>query len=64
MGNPTYQIEIRDDSKMNTSEPLYQSLRTMSNTMFAYACDNPEYREHVHIFTLTNAGRIRSARRA
>lgn len=61
-GNPQYRVELRDD----TAEPgqAYSSHLTMSNTMLAYAIENREYREHVHIFTLTRAGRIRSARLA
>lgn len=63
MGNPTYEVEIRDDRNLDSDQPLYSLHRTMSNTMLAYAIENPEYRDHVHEFTLTRAGRLRSARR-
>lgn len=64
MGNPTYRVEIRDDSKIDTNEPIYSSHKTMSNAMIGYAITNSEYRDTVHIFTLTTAGNIRSASRA
>ena len=51
MGNPTFMVTL-DNGEM---------YRTMSNTSLAYAIENPEYRDRVHVFTLTKAGRIRSA---
>lgn len=58
-GNPTYEVEIRNDNAP-TGE-AYSLHRTMSDAMIAYAITNPEYRNEPHVFTLTRAGRIRSA---
>ena len=58
-GNPTYEVEIRDDHA--AIGEAYSLHRTMSDTMLAYAIENPEYRDAPHVFILTRAGRIRSA---
>jgi len=58
-GNPTYEVEIRDDHA--AIGEAYSLHSTMSDSMLAYAIDNPEYRNEPHVFTLTRAGRIRSA---
>lgn len=58
-GNPTYQVEIRDDNA--AIGEAYSSHRTMSDTMLAYAITNPEFKNEPHVFTLTRAGRLRSA---
>lgn len=58
-GNPTYLVELRDDTAPDGS--AYSSHRTMSDAMIAYAITNADYREQPHVFTLTRAGRIRSA---
>ena len=60
-GNPTYEVEIRDDHAV-TGE-AYSLHRTMSDSMLAYAIENHEYKNEPHVFTLTRAGRIRSARK-
>lgn len=56
-GNPAYDVtlETRDGDTL--------TLRTSSNVMFAYACTNPEFREHFHTYELTRAGRIKYARK-
>ena len=58
-GNPTYEVEIRDDHA--AIGEAYSLHRTMSDSMIAYAIENAEYRNEPHVFTLTRAGRIRSA---
>ena len=60
-GNPTYEVEIRDDHA--AIGEAYSLHRTMSDSMLAYAIENPEYKNEPHVFTLTRAGRIRSARK-
>ena len=57
MGNPSYWVTIQ------RSDGYSEMLRTMSNAMIGYAIQNPEYRDEPHVFTLTAAGRIRSARK-
>lgn len=59
MGNPTYEVDILETE----TDSVHWRVRTMSNAGFAYAICNPEYRELEHVFELTRAGRIRSARR-
>lgn len=59
-GNPAYLVEIRDDSA--PVGRAYSPHRTMSNALIAYAITNAEYRNAPHVFELTRAGRIRSAR--
>lgn len=56
-GNPAYDVtlETRDGDTL--------TLRTSSNVMFAYACENSEYREEWHVYELTRAGRIKYARK-
>lgn len=54
MGNPAYWITLDNG----------ETYRTMDNAGLAYGITNPEYRETDHTFTLTRAGRIRSARKA
>lgn len=56
MGNPTYDVTLEH---VDGSHGIY---RTMSNTMLAYAIENSNYREDNHVFTLTRAGRLRSAK--
>lgn len=51
-GNPAYFVTLDND----------ETYRTMSDAMISYAIENPEYRDEPHVFTLTRAGRIRSAR--
>lgn len=51
-GNPAYNVTLDNG----------ETYRTMDNAMLAYAITNPEYRDHPHVFTLTRAGRIRSAK--
>lgn len=58
-GNPTFDVEIRNDHA--AIGEAYSLHRTMSDTMLAYAIENPEYRNEPHVFILTRAGRIRSA---
>lgn len=53
-GNPAYMVTLDNGA----------TYRTMDNAGVAYGITNPEYREVDHVFTLTRAGRIRSARRA
>lgn len=55
-GNPSYDITL----ETRAGDTL--TLRTSSNVMFAYACTNPEYKEEWHVYELTRAGRIKSAR--
>lgn len=57
-GNPAYWITI------DTEAGDTIMLRTSANVMFAYACENPEYRDNAHVFHLTRAGRIRFAKAA
>ena len=57
MGNPSYWVTIQ------RTDGSAEILRTMSNAMIGYAIQNPEYRDELHVFTLTAAGRIRSARK-
>lgn len=54
LGNPSYWVTLDNG----------ETYRTMDNSGLAYGITNPEYRETEHTFTLTRAGRIRSARRA
>lgn len=56
-GNPSFDItlETRDGDTL--------TLRTSSNVMFAYACENSEYRDEFHVYELTRAGRIKYARK-
>ena len=56
-GNPSYDITLVTRS----GDEL--TLRTSANVMFAYACDNLEYRDEWHEYVLTKAGRIRFARK-
>lgn len=56
-GNPSYDVTLETRS----GDTL--TLRTSSNVMFAYACENPEYREEWHTYELTRAGRIKYARK-
>lgn len=58
-GNPTYEVELRDDHA--AVGEAYSLHRTMSDSMIAYAIENPEYKNEPHVFILTRAGRIRSA---
>lgn len=51
-GNPAYCVTLDNG----------ETYRTMDNAMLAYGITNPEYREQPHVFTLTRAGRIRSAK--
>ena len=51
MGNPSYWVALDNGE-------IY---RTSANTSLAYGIENPEYRNEPHVFTLTAAGRIRSA---
>ena len=55
-GNPAYWVTISTEAGDTVT------LRTTANSMFAYACENPEYRDGNHVFHLTRAGRIRYAR--
>lgn len=57
-GNPAYYVTISTEADDTVT------LRTMDNSMFAYACQNPEYRDEAHTFILTRAGRIRYAKAA
>ena len=65
-GNPTYMVTLAisaiDGVPAESSEPV--NIRTMDDAGLAYGITNPEYREVEHVFTLTRAGRIRSARKA
>lgn len=54
LGNPAYWVTLDNG----------ETYRTMDNAGLAYGITNPEYREDAHVFTLTRAGRIRSARKA
>lgn len=54
MGNPAYWVTLDNGE-------IY---RTSANTGLAYGITNPEYRDEAHVFTLTAAGRIRTARKA
>lgn len=56
-GNPSYVVTL----ETRAGDTL--TLRTSSNVMFAYACENPEYREEWHVYELTRAGRIKYARK-
>lgn len=53
-GNPAYMVTLDNG----------ETYRTMDNAGIAYGITNPEYRDTAHVFTLTRAGRIRSARKA
>lgn len=56
-GNPSYDVTL----ETRAGDTL--TLRTSSNVMFAYACENSEYREDWHTYELTRAGRIKFARK-
>lgn len=56
-GNPSYDVTLQ------TRDGDTLTLRTSSNVMFAYACQNPEYRDEFHVYELTRAGRIKYARK-
>lgn len=55
-GNPSYDVTLE------TRAGDILTLLTSSNVMFAYACENPEYREEWHVYELTRAGRIKYVR--
>ena len=55
-GNPSYNVTLE------TRAGDVLTLRTSSNVMFAYACQNPEYQTEWHVYELTRAGRIKRAR--
>lgn len=57
-GNPAYWITIVTEAGDTVT------LRTSADVMFAYGCENSEYRDNAHVFHLTRAGRIRSAKEA
>lgn len=56
-GNPSFDVTLESRS----GDVL--TLRTSANVMFAYACENPEYRDEFHAYELTRSGRIRFARK-
>lgn len=56
-GNPSYDITL----ETRAGDTL--TLRTASNTSFAYACTNREYSEEWHVYELTRTGRIEYARK-
>ena len=62
MGNPAYYVTL--DAVSAEGADHSGTYRTMDNAGLAYGITNPEYREAEHVFTLTRAGRIRSARKA
>lgn len=57
-GNPAYWVTISTEAGDTVT------LRTQDNSGLAYGITNPEYRDEAHAFTLTRAGRIRSAVKA
>lgn len=56
-GNPYYRVAIE------TTDGEIELLRTQINAGFNYAINNAEYREGVHEFTLSKAGRITGVKR-
>lgn len=57
MGNPSFDVTLE------TRSGDILTLRTSANVMFAYACENSEYRDEFHVYELTKTGRIRFARK-
>lgn len=51
LGNPAYWVTLDNG----------ETYRTSANVMLAYGITNAVYRNEPHVFTLTAAGRIRSA---
>lgn len=64
-GNPSYSVTLEvsaiDGTPAQSSTPV--TVRTMSDAMLAYGIGNAEYRDFEHVYTLTRAGRIRTATR-
>lgn len=56
MGNPMWRIVIED------ANGSLGEFRLSANSSLAGAIDNSEFRERAHVFTLTRAGRVDSAR--
>lgn len=54
-GNPAYWVTISTEAGDTVT------LRTQDNSGLAYGITNPVYRVEAHTFTLTRAGRIRTA---
>lgn len=48
------------DVTLSLVDGTEETFRTSANTGLVYGIENPEYREHVHAFELTPAGRITS----
>ena len=65
MGNPSYDDTIRVETIDGTPVQGEQdvTVRTQSDSGLAYGITNLEYRELTHEFSLTKAGRIRTARK-
>jgi len=62
-GNPYHRVAIEiesiDGTPAESSTPVI--LRTQIDSGINYAINNPEYRDVVHVFKLTRAGRIYGA---
>jgi len=51
-GNPTKDVTIKDE------EGNVRTYRTTANSQLAYGISNAEYRDELHEFGLTKAGRL------
>lgn len=56
-GNPAFTVALVQEDGTVTLH------RTMSNAAVSYGINNPEYRDELHEWHLTPAGRIKFARR-
>lgn len=74
-GNPTMSVRIAVESVDGTPtgvvqgdgttrlSPILCTIRIQDNSGLVYGIENAEYRDEVHEYTLTKAGRVRTVQR-